>query len=219
MTVSRHEFLARLHHLLTPRGYLEVGVQFGHSLRLSSCPAIGIDPDPHVATDIPNAIIFPMTSDAFFARPQPIPPGILHIDLAFIDGSHLYEDALKDFINIEAHSNKRTVIVFDDVLPYNKEIAARIQPPGDWTGDVWKVIPILQGWREDLSMMLVDTFPTGSLVVWNLDPKDTVLSDLYPTKVASPEWMGWDVPDEILFRTTAVTADEAVDRLKEAFGL
>lgn len=216
--VTRHEFLARLHHLLTPRGYLEVGVQFGHSLRLASCPAIGIDPDPHVAQDIDNAIIFPVTSDAFFAVARhdatAMPPGFPALDLAFIDGSHLYEDALRDFINIELHSNPKTVVVFDDVLPYNQEIAARTMPPGgDWTGDVWKVYPILLNWRDDLSMMFVDTFPTGSLVVWGLDPANEILSVDYD-QIVLPEMVDWMVPDEILFRTEAVTPDEAINRLK-----
>lgn len=208
--VTRHEFLARLHHLLTPRGYLEIGVQFGESLKLASCPSVGIDPNPHVAREIDQAVIFPMTSDDYFATRTPPYP----IDLAFVDGSHLYEDALRDFINIEKHSNPKTVVVFDDVLPYNQEIAERQVPiGGDWTGDVWKVIPILQNWRPDLDMMLVDVFPTGALVVWGVEAINETLPVNYD-KIVLPEMVDWKVPDEILFRTEAVTPEEAIDRLK-----
>ena len=207
--VTRHEFLARLHHLLTPRGYLEIGVQFGDSLKLASCPAVGIDPHPHVGREIPNAVIAPMTSDLYFRTHEPPFP----VDLAFIDGSHLYEDALRDFMNIESHSNPKTVVVFDDVLPYNQEIASRNQPPGDWTGDVWKIIPVLANWRPDLDTMLVDVFPTGALVVWGLEDINLTLSLNY-SNIVLPEMVDWTVPDEILFRTDAITADEAIDRLK-----
>jgi ABC-type transport system substrate-binding protein len=38
------QFLADLHQEFAPRGYVEIGVRYGSSLQLASCPAIGIDP-------------------------------------------------------------------------------------------------------------------------------------------------------------------------------
>jgi hypothetical protein len=220
--VSRHEFLARLHHLLQPRFYLEIGVHQGLSLALASCPAWGVDPQPLVhATG--RQQIFSMTSDDFFSNytvgssrkgmgdivNRPFPP----LDLAFIDGMHLWEFALRDFINIERFSHGRTVIVLDDVMPYNQEIATRVQPPGDWTGDVWKTARFLEEERPDLSIMWVDTFPTGSLVVWDLNPShDWEDSDLNLIMTMTGET---DVPLDIIQRTHAVSADEAINRLKE----
>jgi hypothetical protein len=166
---TRHEFLAQLHNVLMPRGYLEVGVYSGDSLRLvhPGTPAIGIDPAPHLIGHFPGTTqVARTTSDNYF---QAGAPPLEHIDLAFIDGMHLYEYALRDFMNIERYSNPRTVVVFDDVLPRNQAEAAREQCPGDWTGDVWKVPRVLKLFRKDLNVVVVNTFPTGTAVVWGLD--------------------------------------------------
>jgi hypothetical protein len=216
--VTRHEFLARLHHLLQPRFYLEIGVHTGESLNLASCPSWGVDPAPLVRPTGQQRI-FPTTSDEFFHRPAfegewrdrfgfPAP-----LDLAFIDGMHLWEFALRDFGNIEKLSHGRTVIVLDDVMPYNQAIATRTQPPGDWTGDVWKTARFLEEERPDLSIMWVDTFPTGSLVVWDLNPSHNWEdADLNLMFTLTGEV---DVPLDIIQRTHAVSADEAINRLKE----
>lgn len=207
--VTRHEFLARLHHLLQPKLYVETGVHTGESLKLASCRAIGIDPNPQVRSESMYATVVAMTSDDYFdANPEMPGP----IDLGFIDGMHQYEFAWRDFRNMELRSSGRGVIAFDDVLPYNQAIAAREQIPGDWTGDVWKVVYILRETRDDLAMMLVDTFPTGTLVVWDLDPSFYRDGEHL---VMDPGWdQGDEVPDEILYRNTAVTADRAINILK-----
>lgn len=210
---TRHEFLARLHHLLMPKLYLETGVHTGESLKLASCRAIGIDPNPQVRSTSVYATVVPMTSDDYFDA-DPVMPG--PIDLGFIDGMHQYEFAWRDFRNIETRSHSRGVIAFDDVLPYTQGMTVREQVPGDWTGDVWKVIYLLRETRPDLSMALVDTAPCGTLLVWDLDPS------FYPQEgvVHHPEWGGSDeVPAEVLFRTTSLTADQAIDRLKGWMGV
>ena len=204
--MTRHEFLYALHQLLKPRGYLEIGVQFGTSLRLASCPATGVDPNPQVHGALgPNASIFAETSDDFFAKNRELPP----IDLAFIDGMHLAENAFRDFLNIEQVANENTVVVFDDVLPRNQGEAAREQCPGDWTGDVWKVEPILRDQRPDLNLHLVDTEPTGLLVVTNLAPEirhfSADLASVY----------GDTVPDDVLTRKNAKQPHEVLNLLKE----
>ena len=204
---TRHEFLARLHHLAAPRLYMETGVHTGESLRLSSCKSIGIDPEPQVHMDGVHA----QTSDAFFAAQDLVKPGDL--DFGFIDGMHLMEFALRDFMNMEKLASPRGFIVFDDVMPYNNDIARRTQPPGDWTGDVWKVWFILNQVRPDLDMRLVDTFPTGTLMVWNLDPSSDALVQEYHNIINS--WTEeMEVPSSILFRTEAVTAESAVETLR-----
>ncbi len=206
--MTRHEFLAALHELLRPKVYLEVGVQYGTSLALAkySEKAIGIDPAPSLLLehDRPNSEVYGCTSDQFFGEHFMVIPE--QIDLAFIDGSHLAEDALTDFMNIEQYCGPKSVVVFDDMLPYSQEIAARVQPPGDWTGDVWKVFYAIQEeYDECLEYRLVDTFPTGALVVWGFHQHN-----------GQPE-IGDDpseaVPGEIINRTRASQPEAVLESL------
>ena len=211
--ITRHQFLTMLHDLLKPKVYLEIGVQFGLSLDLAvhSELAIGIDPNPLTQVKA-NQHVYQMTSDEYFVNGNITRP--YQIDLAFIDGSHLFEDALRDYQNVSRLCGPKSVIVFDDVLPYSNDIAKRIMPPGgDWTGDVWKVIPILRGklGLTGTKMMAVDTFPTGTFVVWNMPTDDRMLFDNL-----SPSWLETEaVPDYILNRTQAHQAQDVLDRIKE----
>jgi hypothetical protein len=184
----RHDFLHELHKLLRPATYLEIGVQTGRGMAqaIGGSPecthqtiAIGVDPNPQVTVPIQaHHTIYRQTSDEFFAGvggPRHAP-----YDLAFIDGMHLVEYALRDFIGVERHARPdgRTVAVFDDVLPYSADIAGREPLLGDWAGDVWKIISILDEYRTDLTLIPVSVQPTGALVVLGLDPQaDSVLHE------------------------------------------
>lgn len=203
--ISRHEFLEQLHKLLAPRSYLEVGVYNGASLALSRVPTIAVDPvrrDFEVNCDMQ---FVEATSDDFFAGPDPLahlPDRI--VDLAFIDGMHLFEFALRDFMNVERHSGPGTVIVLDDMLPRRPVEALRKRKTTGWTGDVWKIMPVLARYRPDLVCVPVDTAPTGLLLVFGADPANRVLSTAYDEIVA--EWVTPDpqtVPAEVLTRTIA----------------
>jgi hypothetical protein len=161
-----HEFLAQMHQVIKPDIYLEVGVQHGTSLKLATTAsrAVGIDPEPlHVARN--NQVIYKMTSDDYFDHASDA-GGHAKIDFGFIDGLHHFEQALRDFLNIERYAHEKTIVVFDDVLPRNQEEAQRVQCPGDWTGDVWKVTHMLLKFRPELRIREVNTSPTGTLVVW-----------------------------------------------------
>lgn len=182
----RHDFLRSLHELLRPATYLEIGVQTGRSMEqaLAGRPdvqAFGVDPRPVPSRPMPpGTALYAMTSDDYFAGygatelPGPV-------DLAFIDGMHLVEFCLRDFMGVEklARPDGRTVAVFDDVLPYSAAIAGRVPLPGDWAGDCWKIWSILYGRRPDLVTILVDVAPTGALVVLGLDPTNTVFPEGY----------------------------------------
>lgn len=225
--ITRHQFLTMLHDLLKPKLYLEIGVQYGLSLDLAthSQLAIGIDPNPLVQPKN-NQAIFNQTSDQYFSNFENIQHQ--HVDLAFIDGSHLFEDVLRDFNNVAHCCSRRSVIVFDDVLPYNQEIASRTMPPaGDWTGDAWKIMPILAGklGLTGTEMVAVDTFPTGSFVVWNLPIHDRAGKRAHDLRLARleldyedlvTEWLPMDtVPDNILQRVQAHQPQDVLDRIKE----
>lgn len=194
----KHEFLDRLHGLVEPDRYLEIGVQFGNSLWLTRdyTAAVGIDPHPMCGPP-PNATIYPVTSDDFFAnvRPEQLAQPV---DLAFIDGMHLIEYVVRDLANVEEWMRPGGMIVLDDVLPYSPEIATRESLPGDWAGDVWKLWPILAKWRQDLHITMVDVEPTGLMVLQRLEPVNgpavlrnwhDAIAETWAREVPAQTWM------------------------------
>ncbi len=233
--MTRHEFLRRIHELARPRNYLEIGVNNGRSLALSRVPSIAVDPAFKIT--VPQRLdvhLVKATSDDFFARRDPLRHlrsgrnpvrnlrrgrapfahyrGGTTIDLAFIDGMHLFEFALRDFMNVERFCHWTSVIVFDDMLPRDVDEAARDRHTGAWAGDVFKVIPVLRQYRPDLTIIPVDTSPTGVLMVLGADPTSTVLKANYDEIVAT--WVTPDpqvVPAEILERRDAVSPETLLE--------
>lgn len=213
--MTRHEFLKALHELLQPQSYLEVGVQHGWSLELSKAPiSFGIDPNPLVHW--PN--VLRGESDIVWAQPGSLdglyPNGI---DFGFIDGMHLFEYALRDFMGMLIHVHQNSIIVFDDVLPRNQEEANRVQCPGDWTGDVWKIHQTLPMYRPDLKFRLVDTQPTGLLLVTGFGRETGavvgVLDRVYESLVRI--WsVDVPVPDDVINRTHAWDPDIALEEIR-----
>ena len=177
------DVLRRLHELLRPRSYLEVGVETGATLAFAHAAerAIGIDPDASKLRRelVPAcAQVFHETSDRFFARhsrAQALGPHLL--DLAFIDGMHWFEYALRDFIHIEAWSQPNGVVVLHDCLPIFPLTASRERKTKFWVGDVWKVVSILREHRPELRVKIVATAPSGLCIVRGLDPTSRVLPD------------------------------------------
>lgn len=218
----RHDFLHELHKLLRPATYLEIGVQTGRSmaqaLRATHC--IGVDPDPQLSVLIPadNFEIHAMTSDQFFGSAFAEVDNLGGpIDLAFIDGMHLVENCLRDFIGVErrARPDGRSVAVFDDVLPYSADIAGRVPLPGDWAGDCWKVYLALTSATSHLRCILVDVAPTGALVVLGLDPANTTIADSYHLLEAI-HTQDADVPEWMLRKDQQVyQPTEALDLIRE----
>jgi hypothetical protein len=178
--LSRHALLTGLHRQLRPRTYLEVGVADGSSLRLSSVPSVGIDPAYAIRKELSTRVrLARTTGDEYFATTDPKEWLGGPVELAFIDGMHLFEYALRDFINVEKHCRWSSVVVLDDMLPRNVDEAARERHTRAWTGDVFRVADVLRTYRPDLTVIPVDTSPTGVVVVLGLDPTSTVLSDSY----------------------------------------
>jgi Methyltransferase domain len=211
--LNRHEFLAQMHRLTLPRSYLEIGINDGKSLALSRTRSIGVDPEFKINVELECDVqLVKATSDDFFARSDAIawfPEAVA--DLIFIDGLHLFEFALRDFINAEKVAHPGSVMVFDDMLPRTVEEAARGRRTKFWAGDVFKVALVLERYRPDLVVIPLDTTPTGLLLVVGLDPTSTVLQDNYDAVVAAfsqddPQ----DVPPEILNRTRAADPGKVV---------
>ena len=185
--------------------YLEIGCRSGDVLKQVNGKCIGVDPYFLISQNVMGAkqqlILCQETSDKFFAGSfiETLQP---QISLAFLDGMHLVEYLLRDFINVEKFMSSEGVVLMHDVLPSNEIQTTRDLEdiPRMWTGDVWKLIPILSRYRPDLDIELIDAYPTGLLSVRNLDPQNTVLSDKYDEIIA--EFVDIDIlefgPKEIL---------------------
>jgi Methyltransferase domain len=204
--LRRHEFLRALHQLTAPRSYVETGIHKGQSLTLSRVPSIGIDPEFAISSEVMADVHLARTSsDEFFARKDPLahlPKKV--IDLAFIDGMHLAEYALRDYLAVERFTTPASVVVFDDMLPRSIDEAARHRHTAAWTGDVYKAAEALRTMCPDLVVLEVDTQPTGLVVVLTPDAtRGGVLAgyDEWLDIALAPDPQ--DVPSEVLNRTRA----------------
>jgi len=171
--------LRQVHRELRPRTYLEIGVDEGTTLRLANTGtvAIGVDPAPRLSSPLPpNARVFKATSDDFFARYDAAKPfGDRPIDLAFIDGRHLFEFALRDFINVERRATPQSTVLMHDCYPLDEVTARREAVTTFSTGDAWKVILCLKKYRPDLAVHTLACPPTGLALVRGLDPASRTL--------------------------------------------
>lgn len=202
-------FLRSLHRTHVFDTYLEIGCRTGRTLAGVRGRTIAVDPYFKVTTDIiqgkPALHVFQQTSDDFFAGGF-LDALSIKLSFSFLDGMHLVEFLLRDFINTERHSKPNGLIAMHDCVPFNHEMASREigeEDGGAWTGDVWKLIPILQQYRPDLKLDVLDCRPTGLVLVSGLNPDDTTLSDNY---------------DEIIDRWTDITLNDfGEDRFFDLF--
>jgi len=173
--------LARIHEHLKPSTYLEIGIDQGGSFGLvgPETLALGVDPNPCLRKPPgPRQRVFAQTSDEFFEQSDVISElGGKTLDLAFIDGLHQLEFALRDFINVEKCCSADSIILIHDVYPIDATSAARERASWFWSGDIWRLILILKKYRPDLTVNVLGVRPTGLGIVQNLDPHSRVLAE------------------------------------------
>jgi hypothetical protein len=196
--------LAALHERLQPQTYFEIGTLHGETLRLASCGSVAVDPSFKLTCDVeagkPFCRLFEQTSDAFFAEHDLTQVLGAGVDLAFLDGMHQFAFLLRDFINTERHCRPGATIVLHDCLPRDLFMTGDGGPRPDaadarkykacWTGDVWKLVPILKALRPDLKIACLDAAPTGLVICTGLDPDSNLLAEAYDRIVAQ-----WSVVD------------------------
>ena len=204
------DLLARLHRVLQPSTYLEIGTAQGASLGLSRCPSIAIDPlfaitDPVILGQIllkPEIHLFQITSDGFFTKHSAERLLNAKLDMVFLDGMHRCEFLLRDFHNAEHSCKRNSVIAIHDCIPVDIAMASRVpgaarthspHREGWWTGDVWRTSLLLKRHRQDLDITCLDSAPTGLVLVTGLDPSSTFISDHYAALVR--EMMGWSLEE------------------------
>lgn len=179
------------------QNYLEIGVRDCSTFGPIECASIGIDPNFAIKFNPlqrkPAVHLFQITSDDYFRDHDPRDLFGAPVDVAFLDGLHLFDFLLRDFINTEKVCHAGSVVLLDDCLPVNIEMTERDHRPtlrkdqgvaAWWTGDVYKVVSVLREYRPDLTITPVNVAPTGSIVVTGLDPASTVLSDAYDEIIA-----------------------------------
>jgi tetratricopeptide (TPR) repeat protein len=182
------DWLEKLYRFHEPRTVIEIGVSQSASLARVPPPAIaiGVDPTPSVIYPLrTEAHIFPETSDQFFEqrKPDTLLAG-QPLSIGFIDGLHVFEQALRDFINLESYCNSKSLIMFHDTVPLDELTQRRIPETHFSTGDVWKTILCLKHYRPDLDIFTIATPPTGLTLVIGLDPSSRVLKQNYDEAVA-----------------------------------
>jgi len=179
------EFLSQVRRTFGVQSYFEVGSHTGASLAPVTCDTVAVDPGFKLNQDVVGSkracMLFQMTSDAFFSKYDLSALLGGPVQMAFLDGLHIYEYLLRDFMNTERHMARNSVVFMHDCMPPTFEVSRRTHPgPGKgWAGDVWKTVPILQRYRPDLQITAFDCRPTGLVMITNLDPTSTVLEENY----------------------------------------
>lgn len=200
-----YQVLEWIHAALRPAVYLEIGVLYGESLKLALPPgrAIGVDPEPLAdhAWRAPTEILR-MTSDEYFAT-QAVP----QIGLAFLDGSHRFEDVWRDFGNVERHAAPGCVVLVHDTIPLDERTAAPERTTEFHTGDVWKMLAYLARRRPELEVATVPAAPSGLTMVRGLDPRRGAEDARGIAEIAG---LGWARRGEYL--VTIPNRREAVER-------
>ncbi len=202
-------FLKAIHSQMVFDWYMEVGCRNGRSLEHVRGKTVAVDPffliTANVIREKPALLVLQQTSDDFFESGFLKSLGV-ELSFSFLDGMHLMEFLLRDFIHTERNSKRGGVIALHDCCPFNHEMTTRNvddAPSDAWTGDVWKLIPILQKYRPDLKIDILGCRPTGLVMVHNLSPESDVLAEHY---------------DEILADWQHLTLEEyGVDTFYNAF--
>jgi hypothetical protein len=163
------DFLKLVHRRVRPSWYLEIGTNRGRSLEFVTCASVAIDPRFKLEAPSqgpkPALIMLQQTSDDAFGGDilRRLDP---RFDIAFLDGMHRFEFLLRDFINAERLMAPGGLIFMHDTSP--KRHAMTVRNPtkaGPWTGDVWKLLPILAEYRPDLRIDHLDCKATGLTLV------------------------------------------------------
>ena len=122
------DFLAALHQAMTFDWYLEIGCRAGRTFAPVRGNTIAVDPFFKAEGNIISAkrrlFVFQETSDEFYSHGFLKKNGI-ELSFSFLDGMHLFEFLLRDFMNTEANSTPDGVIAMHDCVPFHAGMLTR----------------------------------------------------------------------------------------------
>lgn len=167
--------------------YLEIGVETGLTFnQVKILQKTGVDPrfQFDYQGDLRTNLSFhEITSDEFFKKLAKNEIKYQKFDLVFIDGLHVFEQVVKDFMNVINHMNLGGVIVIDDTVPidefsvlpsqkdcYRLRIESGRHNDGSWHGDVYKLIYVLsKNDKNKIRIATVTDLSNPKTVVWKED--------------------------------------------------
>lgn len=190
------DVLKLLHAGLKPKLYVEIGVGIGDSLMQAdeATKCISIDPAPRVFRSSDNWTIYPTSSDKFFYNEERA-ESARGFDLAFIDGDHSFEQAARDFTNLEKLSGPHSIIVINGVIPMDERTSTPEADTAFHTGDVWRLMAYIVNKRDDLIAFTIACPPAGLGIVGRFGPTgDDVDLGAAPIKIHTD----WDVVKSLL---------------------
>ncbi len=181
LSLSRQEVVQQLLDRLGANVYLEIGIDYGDSLRpIRAKSKIGVDPKPGIPRytrlkmaaknlfSSETTTLYTETSDEFFARHAKL----FHdrpLDVALVDGLHTFEQAYRDVLFCLKVLGPKGVIVMHDCNPpcasaatpsKSQEEAILLNYPNPdtrWCGDVWKTVLLLRSLHNDLNVFVLNT--------------------------------------------------------------
>lgn len=148
--------------------YLEIGIATGDTFNKVNCLyKVGID--PLIQNIDYNGVVFELTSNGYFEKYKET------FDIIFIDGLHLYEQAICDIVNSFKFLNKNGFLVIHDCLPQSPEMCKRETIRGLWTGDVYKAFLWFRDFHSYLpSFVINEDFGCG--VIHKLEDLNLLIS-------------------------------------------
>lgn len=169
--MKRYELINLICEHIGAQDYLEIGVCCGDTLskvrapnRLGVDPAADIESAPEsVRAGLQGAAMCDCDSDTFFAN------NTERFDVVFVDGLHVYEQAIKDVLNGFNCLRPGGYVVAHDMLPAGKAEAARTRSTRIWNGDVWKMMFDIHHNHPAINSFVVDD-DFGMAVLWVNDP-------------------------------------------------
>jgi hypothetical protein len=166
--MKRSEIINRLSEIIDAKSYLEIGVRI-HAENFDKIKIpnkAGVDPDTEKCCD--RDPTYKITSDEYFSSNNET------FDIIFIDGLHEAGQVERDILNSLDRLNEGGYIVCHDMNPIIYEHQLLKDDPkrieyvlgerakgtvsyGVWNGDCWKAFVKLRMYRDDLSMVTLNT--------------------------------------------------------------